>query len=278
MLALVGTMHFVGIVCGSALFGFLADRFGRKRIFIFCTLFMAVTGIGQALSSNYITFLVFAFLNAVGTSGVYPLAFILGVEMVGRKKREMSGIVLNYFYALGEALVGLFAWLSKDWVVLQFIVSAPPLLFVIYYWFIPESVRWLLARHKISKAGKIIKTAARINGVVLSDALLHTIEELPIDLSLDDNLRKCKSKEIKNQRQHEMLQTFKQAFTSKVFIGRFLILFFVWATNAFVYYGLSLNSTTLSGNKYLNFALVCLIEIPGYSLAWVSIARIILFG
>lgn len=47
------------------------------------------------------------------------------------------------------------------------------------------------------------------------------------------------------------------------------ILFYNWAANAFVYYGLSLNATNLSGNKYLNFALVCLIEIPGYSLAWI---------
>lgn len=56
----------------------LADKFGRKIIFLFCILFMSLTGIGQALSQDYITFSVFAFLNAVGTSGVYPLAFIIG--------------------------------------------------------------------------------------------------------------------------------------------------------------------------------------------------------
>lgn len=27
----------------------------------------------------------------------------------------------------------------------------------------------------------------------------------------------------------------------------------------------------MSGNKYLNFGLMCLVEIPGYTLAWVSI-------
>lgn len=32
--------------------------------------------------------------------------------------------------------------------------------------------------------------------------------------------------------------------------------------------------TSLSGNKYLNFALVSLIEIPGYSLAWISIEKL----
>lgn len=64
---------------------------------------------GQAVSGNYLTFTIFAFLNAVGTSGVYPLAFILGVEMVGKRKREMAGVILNYFYSLGQALVGIIA-------------------------------------------------------------------------------------------------------------------------------------------------------------------------
>lgn len=47
-------------------------------MFIFCILLMAVTGILQAVSPDYITFCVFTFANALGTSGVYPLAFIIG--------------------------------------------------------------------------------------------------------------------------------------------------------------------------------------------------------
>lgn len=78
MLALIGTLHFAGIVVGSGVFGFLADKYGRRLIFIFCILFMSITGIGQALSKDYVTFSVFAFFNAFGTSGVYPLAFIIG--------------------------------------------------------------------------------------------------------------------------------------------------------------------------------------------------------
>jgi hypothetical protein len=46
------------------------------------------------------------------------------------------------------------------------------------------------------------------------------------------------------------------------------------AANAFVYYGMSVNSTSLGGNKYLNFALVCLVEIPGYTIAWIAMNRL----
>jgi OCT family organic cation transporter-like MFS transporter 4/5 len=59
---------------------------------------------------------------------------VSGVEMVGRNKREMSAMVLNYFYAVGEAAVALVAWLSKSWVVIQVAVSPPPAVFILYDW------------------------------------------------------------------------------------------------------------------------------------------------
>jgi len=94
--------------------------------------------------------------------------------MVGRRKREASGIVLNYFYAIGEAAVALAAWLCRDWRLLQLVVSVPPTLFVLYYWLVPESVRWLLAKKRYNKASRIVRKAAAINGVVLSDTILAT--------------------------------------------------------------------------------------------------------
>jgi MFS transporter, OCT family, solute carrier family 22 (organic cation transporter), member 4/5 len=183
-------------------------------MFVVCIFFMSVTGIGQALATSYLTFLVFAFLNAVGTSGVYPLAFIIGkflelpnhllfllcqpsstgVEMVGRRKREASGIVLNYFYAIGEAAVALAAWLCRDWRTLQLVVSVPPTLFVLYYWLVPESVRWLLAKKRYNKASRIVRKAAAINGVVLSDTILATFCE-----SSDSNSDDVRMQELQFQ-------------------------------------------------------------------------------
>lgn len=96
--------------------------------------------------------------------------------MVGPQKREIAGILLNYFYSVGEALVGLIFWLCRDWVVLQLLVSVPPLIFIGYYWIVPESVRWLLARKDYTKARKIIKKAAHVNGVELSEQMLHQFE------------------------------------------------------------------------------------------------------
>uniref|UniRef100_A0A336L4Z8 CSON004419 protein n=1 Tax=Culicoides sonorensis TaxID=179676 RepID=A0A336L4Z8_CULSO len=160
-LALVGTMHFAGIAFGTVVSGFLADRFGRKNIFILSILLMAITGVLQVISGGLFWFYIFMFLNAVGTAGVYPLAFILGVEMVGKSKREIASMALNYFYAVGEAMVGILAWLSRDWIILQIAASAPPVLFILI---IPDSTRWLIAKGRLFEAKAIIDKAAHVNG------------------------------------------------------------------------------------------------------------------
>ncbi|KAH8384562.1 hypothetical protein KR093_001027, partial [Drosophila rubida] len=266
-LAFVGTTHFAGLVIGTALFGYLADRFGRKHVFLFCTIFMGLTGIGQALAWDYISFLIFALLNAVGTSGVYPLAFIIGVEMVGPRKREMTSIVLNYFYAVGEALVGLTAWMLTDWKHLQLALSIPPIFFIVYFWLVPESVRWLLARNKHEKAVAIIRRAAQVNQRELSLELMASFKQQKLSATDKQHLSS-------DPEQHQIWASVKQVFASHSLIWRYTLLLLIWAVNAIVFYGLSLNSTNLSGNKYLNFALVCLIEIPGYSLAWLCLRKL----
>ncbi|XP_015509581.2 uncharacterized protein LOC107216806 [Neodiprion lecontei] len=252
-LSLIGTVHFAGIFCGSTIFGMLADRFGRKLMFITSIMMMTITGIGQVLSGSYNVFNVFVFLNAVGTAGIYPLAFILGVELVGKRKRELCGIVLNYFYALGEAAVALFAWWFGSWRLLQLAVSGPAAIFLCYYWLVPESVRWLLARNENDKAKSIVSTAAKTNKVVLSSRIMESMEI--------SGGAKTPAKDP------QLLKMLGLAFHSKLLVTRISVMFYVWAATAFVYYGLSVNSTSLSGDKYLNFALVCLVEIPGYTLA-----------
>lgn len=186
---------------------------------------MAITGVGQGLAWDYNSFLVFAFLNAVGTSGVYPLAFIIGVEMVGPKKREMSSIVLNYFYAVGEALVGLTAWLLHDWQLLQYALSIPPLFFIVYYWLVPESVRWLIARNHKEKAGIIIRKAAQVNRKELSLALLTNFQQTENATKIGQS--KEETVDLKTER-HEIWLAVKEVLVSKLLMFRYSIMLYIW--------------------------------------------------
>lgn len=40
--------------------------------------------------------------------------------------------------------------------------------------------------------------------------------------------------------------------------------------NMFVFFGFSLMSVTLAGNKYVNFIMIALVEVPAYVVMWAS--------
>lgn len=229
---------------------------------------MSLTGIGQALSTNYEMFVAFAFLNAIGVSGLYPLAFVLGLEMVGKRKRGTAGMVCNYFYALGVAGLGAAAWIYNDWILLQLLISIPPMILFVYYWIVPESVRWLLTKGKNRRAIKIIKNAAKTNGVQISEPTLKMFQQL------ENEEREGKINKTDTNK-GEILAALKVLLTSKVMLIRTMILLYNFGVNALVYFGLSLNSVSLSGNQYFNFVLVSLIEIPGY---WLGLHFIEKYG
>lgn len=60
---------------------------------------------------------------------------------------------------------------------------------------------------------------------------------------------------------------------SRVLVGRFLVCAWCWVAAAFVYYGLTINSVSLSGDKYVNFALNMAMEIVASLLLMMSLER-----
>jgi OCT family organic cation transporter-like MFS transporter 4/5 len=139
----------------------------------------------------------------------------------------------------------------------------------IYYWIVPESVRWLLSKNRNKEAIKIIKQAAKVNKKNLSENTLRLFDELERD---DGKRVKNEDKKCDGER-GEISNAIYQMLTSKVMLLRIFILLYNFAINALVYFGLSLNSVSLSGNKYFNFVLVSIVEIPGYYVGYVAIEK-----
>lgn len=55
-------------------------------------------------------------------------------------------------------------YLVRDWVFLGIITSAPFVVYYLYWFWMPESPRWLLAKGRFEEASKILESLARING------------------------------------------------------------------------------------------------------------------
>lgn len=96
-------------------------------------------------------------------SNVYAVAVVIAIEICGPSKRVMAANIIYYFYILGEFLVVFFAYFVTDFRVYYGILTGIMTLIACYFWFLPESPRWLLANKHIAQAYLIFKRIAKSN-------------------------------------------------------------------------------------------------------------------
>ncbi|XP_018403845.1 PREDICTED: organic cation transporter protein-like [Cyphomyrmex costatus] len=263
-LTLVGTIQHTGQFVGLMFAGYISDRFGRRTILTVATTLTGLSGLIQSFSVNYWMFLTFEFINASLAAGIYSAGFILGMETMGVKHRVLGGVIVSSMFSVGEILLGLIASLLRSWRMLLRTVYGPALLAVFLPLVIPESVRWLMSKKKYEEMDKIYYKMARMNGLKVTDEAINTFKE--------QNITKAETKSelvVLDER-----KPIVQVLHSSVILTRLLVCSFCWITNTFVFYGLSLNSVTVAGEKYSNFILVAVVEIPAFCLGCVLNNRI----
>ncbi|XP_050677881.1 organic cation transporter protein-like [Leptidea sinapis] len=261
---LVGTLHSVGIFFALPLTAYISDSFGRRVAFILTAVAPAVVGLARSFSTSYIMYIILETLEAIVGSGVYSSGFILALEMVGINRRVLGGNIISCTFAVGQAILALVAWGIPEWRTLTRVLYAPSFIFLLYYFVIEESVRWLLSKGRKAEAAKIIFKAAAVNKKKLSP---ETIRQLTDETVQVEELNSTSAAEGKKE------SVFWQVIKSKVLVSRLFICSFWWITVTFIYYGLSINSVSLGGNRYVNYILTALVEIPGYGLSVLTLDR-----
>lgn len=225
----------------------MSCSYGRSFSIALGGILGAVLGIVRSYSPNYICFLVFEFLDNMTSSTLYSTCFVIGIELVGPKRRVLACSVITIFYAIGEVALAMFAKAFPHWRTLLRIAYTPSLILLAYFWILPESVRWLLSVGKEERARGILRRAARVNKRKLSESALDKLVIANRD---------------KLQQSDESKFPIREAFSN--FKWRIANCSLCWIVHVLVYYGLSLNVVLLDGNKYNNFAFIALVEIPGF--------------
>jgi len=254
-LTIVGTINNVGFIIGLPLSGYISDRYGRRTMMIGSVLCSLVFGLVKSFSPSYTFFLMLEFLDMCFGGGTYSATYILGMEMLTAKHRVIGSTVMSCAFAVGEALMGLTAWMTLSWRVYLRILYIPGLIFISYIWATDESVRWLISKERNTEAKKILKKIAKENNRTLKNS---TMKQLNI---------------IKEDKEHIAVDSFADVFKSPVLLTRMLNCSFAWICCTFVYYGLTMHSVGISGNMYINYIAVALIEIPAYIAANFSLSR-----
>ena len=89
-----GSAVIPGIVC-SALIGFLADRFGAKRVVLTCVAIFTAFGAAGFFATSFWVLLGLRMLQGVGTSGVLGLSISLIGELVEDERDRTRALGLN---------------------------------------------------------------------------------------------------------------------------------------------------------------------------------------
>lgn len=256
---LVQTLIMTGQLVGAAFASSLSDKYGRKTVHLTSHLLTLALGIGVAFSPNYMVLAILKFILGVVQQGMVMTNVVLGLELFAEDKRFYSEAISLICWATGLVIMSGIAYLMRDysWRYLQIVMTCFSLFSLLQYWVQDESLRWLSANGKKDAVEKVVRKVARWNKVNYED-LKNIVDKRMA--STEQNTQKVDDKETTTENtQQGKLAVEKYSFVTilrnrRIFLIS-LIIWFTWVTNTFTYFGMTLTSTSLAGNRFLNFFL-----------------------
>lgn len=178
----ISSCYLTGAVIGALVFGYLTDRFGRRRFF-FLSLTVYLVGVGlTATSWSLASFSIFRFVTGAGIGGEYSAVNSAIDELIPARYRGRVDLMINGSFWLGAAAGAASTLVILDpsifardvgWRLGFAIGPAIGLAILMIRKFIPESPRWLLIHGRTDEAettvSRIETAVTRKTGHRLSD-------------------------------------------------------------------------------------------------------------
>jgi MFS family permease len=176
---LSASAYLAGAVLGALFFGWLADRFGRKRLF-FVTLGVYIAGTAATAFANDFAILALCrFVTGAGIGGEYSAINSAIQELIPARYRGRTDLAVNGSFWLGAALgaVGSSVLLAPGllpadtgWRVAFGLGAVLGLGILFLRPFLPESPRWLLLHGRPDEAQQIAAGIERATGSAVTPA------------------------------------------------------------------------------------------------------------
>jgi len=170
----VASTYLAGEVAGALVFGYLADRLGRRRLFVATLALYFVASAATALAFSEWSLLAFRFFAGAGIGGEYAAINSAIDELIPARHRGHTDLAVNGTYWLGAILAA-----GAETVLLDPALLPPnvgwriglligPVIVAVVWRFrraLPESPRWLLMRGHVDDAERMV---ARIEAEVVA--------------------------------------------------------------------------------------------------------------
>ncbi|XP_047990146.1 organic cation transporter protein-like [Leguminivora glycinivorella] len=244
MRTLVGSVRNSALPVALLLTGYLSDSYGRRTAFCLFGACAGALGLVKAFSYNYTMYVTMEWFEAALGYGFNSAAYVMVVELARPSLRTAFAAATGVAYGVGGVLLALASRRVAYWRHLLLAAHAPALLLPLYWLLGDESARWLHARGHRHRAEAVIRKAARWNKVTLDESLMSEVA----------------TENVSGEKKPEG-NPWLALLRSRVLLARFGVCCWCWVATAFVYYGLTINSVTLAGDKHVNFALNMAMEV-----------------
>ncbi len=170
--SLIWVVWFAGLMTGATTFGWLADRYGRKRLFVATLVMYSIATVISAFSPTFLIFLIFRFVTAAGVGGEYSAVTSAIAEFMPTRRRGAATAATMNFWSVGGIVAGLIGILFLNsfvanqlalggislsaWRLCLLAGAAAAIYAVIARRAIPESPRWLASQGRHGEANTII--------------------------------------------------------------------------------------------------------------------------
>ncbi|CAH0389882.1 unnamed protein product [Bemisia tabaci] len=252
----------IGGPVGVYLFGVVNDRLGRKLSFFLCLATLLLGSVLTATAVNFWQWAAYRVIVGLTIPAVYQIPFIISLELVGPNYRSFVTVLTCSFYTLGLTLLAGVAYFIRDWVQLAYATSLPFFLYFLYWWVLPESPRWLLAKGRLEEASKILETLARVNKKEMPEAFKLKLKQ--------------RMMLVRTRSEERRLQTgpgLSSLCRTPNMRLKTLLITLNWFAAETVYVGLSYYGPAVGHNQYISFLLSCFVEIPSYIVCWIIMDR-----
>lgn len=117
-------------------------------------------GIGAAYMPDYWSFTFLRFLVGASVGGTMVTTFVILMEFVGTEYRQIISALYQVPFNLGHMLLPVFGYFLRDFRDFQLAISVTAIVLLSYFFYVPETPRWLIAAKRTDEAITVLERVA----------------------------------------------------------------------------------------------------------------------
>ncbi|XP_074649353.1 solute carrier family 22 member 15-like [Tubulanus polymorphus] len=233
------SIFFAAVGVGAIIGGQVSDTFGRRWSLFIVWIMLSIFQTCLRFAPNYYVYCVIRVITGIFAGALDCISPVLSLEWMSPKWRIIASWRFSWQTSL--MFIALLAYLCRDWQTLTTAVGLITIpLFPLYYFFFPESSRWLVQKGRFEKAEYWIRKAMWFNRLSPRTDLREFLENVA---------------RTENKRQERTVPyTYLDLFHNRKMSIWTIVLIYETFTLAISWYGINSSISSLTGNIYSNVA------------------------